>query len=405
MSREFLEEGVEALRRLGFDPTDEDSVLRALAEPVPTGRFKATEDVLDSLIMFRATTLKHLWAVSVLEQIGTSKSVEALKNCLTDKNQDIRGGALYALARILGPAGNQLCIEALQDSSFKQKIDVLRAIRDFDNGQAVPAVMTRMKAVLPREGFRDDFAGMTEITYALDYLRRVGASELTTVQTMVRERWEKLSPATCSWVAANMPEILSPPAVPDLTTNALLEKLRKLKFFDGYTADAERKAVKAIRKNYEQGLAGRGAKYYRQFPGFALIFLSVDLEWGSPYAPLVRVFAKASFGMFQPKKIKESRDQRTDLITLSFEVDSVTYRATADDPGGWVPEEFLDLIETAFKKHCGGLQVFETFYPESGQCSAWTFCTPKAHRALVKANLLPADHEEAVRWTSDEAQQ
>jgi hypothetical protein len=242
---------------------------------------------------------------------------------------------------------------------------------------------------------------MTEVNYALDYLRRIGATELGALQNLVCEHWDKLCPSTCSWVAANMPEIMSGPATPVLTTDQFLEQLEKAKFFAGFTPEAARKAKALVRKNHKQGLAGSGAKYFRRFPGFALIFLSIDGEWDlEPYEPLVKTFAKASFGMFAPKKIKDVRNEETGAATLSFEVDGISYKATTEDQGGWIPSEFLELIEKAFKKHCHGFEIFETFYPEAGQSSSWTFCTPKAYRALVKAGLLPADPDvvRSINW-------
>lgn len=311
MGTRYFDEGRQALERLGFDPGDEDDVLRALAEPIR----KIPRDELQKMDLAAAIVLslsaghKHFFAVEVLGQIGTEKSVAALKNCLSSKNQDIRSSAVAALARILPEEGREICIQALKNSSFKNKAHILRAIRNHDDGQAVPSVMQRMKRIIPRGRDNDrDSDGLTEINLALDYLRRIDAGELRELQALVWEHWDKLGASTCSWIAQNMPEIMPGPETPMLSTDEFLTKIEKLKFFDGFTPQAARKAKALIRKNHKQGLAGSGAKYYRRFPGFALIFLSIDGEWdGEPYEPLVREFAKASFGMFAPKKIKDVR--------------------------------------------------------------------------------------------------
>src|SRR4051812_36203274 len=58
----------------------------------------------------------------------------------------------------------------------------------------------------------------------------------------------------------------------------LMAKLDKIRFFEGYTPEAEKKARARVLKQYKEGLAGEYQKYFERFPGFALCFLDVDME-------------------------------------------------------------------------------------------------------------------------------
>jgi hypothetical protein len=183
-----------------------------------------------------------------------------------------------------------------------------------------------------------------------------------------------------------------------MSTDDFVARLHKLRFFEGYSKEAASLAEARIRDQHEAGINGPRREYFERFPGFALSFISLPGEWDyEPYEPMVELVAENSFGMFNPADITDERDpDEVGTATLSFTVDGVRYSATSEECGGWIPSEFLELIEEAFSEHCGNFHFFETFWPEVRDESRWTFCTKRAQKALVKAKLL-ADHPDDIR--------
>jgi hypothetical protein len=179
-----------------------------------------------------------------------------------------------------------------------------------------------------------------------------------------------------------------------LTADELLARLRKVRFFEGYSAEAAQQAEARIRAQYAEGLSGPRRAHFERFPGFALHFLSIEGEWyGDRYEPLVERVAQNSFGMFRPTRITDKRDRKKGTATLAFTVEGQRYSVTAEDSAKWVPTEFLELIEEAFSTHCNKLSFHETLLsavpPPSG--ATWTICTNRAFKALLKAKLLPEE--------------
>jgi hypothetical protein len=183
-----------------------------------------------------------------------------------------------------------------------------------------------------------------------------------------------------------------------LTADELMARLRKLRFFEGYSASAIKQAEARIRDQFAEGLSGPRRAYFERFPGFALVFLSIEGEWyGDPYGPLVERVAQNSFGMFHPTRITDKRDRKKGTATLSFTVEGQRYSLTVEDSPKWFPPEFLELIEEAFAKHCGKLHFHETLLsvvPDARGASQLTICTNRAYKALVKAKLLPDEASE-----------
>jgi hypothetical protein len=175
----------------------------------------------------------------------------------------------------------------------------------------------------------------------------------------------------------------------------LMAKLDKIRFFEGYTPEAEKKARSRVLKQYKEGLAGETRKYFERFPGFALWFLSVDLELdGAEDLKLVlKQYAAETFGMFKPTHVKAVRDRDKDVTRLEFRVDGVPYKAEAGYEG-WVPNEVTEVIEKAFRTHCNKLEFHSVNYPEFSQAAEMTVCTARAFKAAVKAGLLPANYEQ-----------
>ncbi|WP_165246547.1 hypothetical protein [Paludisphaera soli] len=176
----------------------------------------------------------------------------------------------------------------------------------------------------------------------------------------------------------------------------LMAKLDKIRFFEAYTPEAEKKARARVLKQYKEGLAGESRKYFERFPGFALCFLGVDMELdGAEDLKLVlKQFAADTFGLFKPTHVKAVRDRDKDVTRLEFRVDGVPYKAEAGYEG-WVPDEVFQVIVKAFKTHCNKLGFHAVIFPEFSQEATMTVCTARAFKAAVKAGLLPADYHQA----------
>jgi hypothetical protein len=174
-----------------------------------------------------------------------------------------------------------------------------------------------------------------------------------------------------------------------------MARLDAIRFFEGYTAEAERQARPLILKQYEQGLAGESRRYFERFPGFALRFLGVDLELdgAEDLEMVLDQFAADSFGMFRPTDVSAVCDLDEDVTRLEFQVDGVRYVAEAEH-STWVPEEILEVIETAFQTHCNKLGFHPIHFPEFSQEAVMTICTARAFEAAVKSGLLPADYQQ-----------
>jgi hypothetical protein len=201
---------------------------------------------------------------------------------------------------------------------------------------------------------------------------------------------------------------------PPLPGNAdeLIAALQKLRFFEGYPADAATLAQERIRTQFAAGLSGPHREYFERFPGFALVFLSYPGDWYSaPYERLVAIAAENSFGMFRPTRIAQKRksagrrgakprllrEDEKDSVTLSFTVARKRYSKTVKESGHAPPVEFLELIEEAFTENCFGLRFHETLLcaiPGAAGETTWTICTQRAFRAISKARLIPSEAAE-----------
>lgn len=173
----------------------------------------------------------------------------------------------------------------------------------------------------------------------------------------------------------------------------LLDKLDEIRFFEGYTAEAERQARELVLKQYDAGLTGESRKSFERFPGFALKFLGLDgeLDGAEDLESVLEGIAAGSFGMFRPKDVAGVCDPDEDVIRLEFRVDGVGYVAEAGYDT-WLPDEVLEVIDNAFQKHCNGLGFHTLFFPEESQEVALTICTARAFDAAVKIGLAPADY-------------
>lgn len=176
----------------------------------------------------------------------------------------------------------------------------------------------------------------------------------------------------------------------------LMAKLDAIRFFEGYTPEAEREAKARIRKRYEEGLRSADRRrYFVRFPGFALLYAYIDGELGSAedLGLVLGEFAAATFGMLRPTDVAAASDPDRDVTRLEFRVDGVRYVAETEY-SSWLPEEVIEVVGKALKKHCNRLEFRPVYIPDDGQGMLLTVCTARAFKAAVKAGLLPADYHQ-----------
>jgi hypothetical protein len=180
-----------------------------------------------------------------------------------------------------------------------------------------------------------------------------------------------------------------------MNADDLMARLDAIRFFEGYTAEAEQKARAQVLTQYEKGLASESRRYFERFPGFALRFLGVDLELdgAEDLEMVLGQFAADSFGMFRPTDVSAVCDPDEDVTRLEFRVDGVPYVAEAEY-STWVPDEILEVIEKAFQTHGNQLGFHPIHVPEFSQEAVMTICTARAFKEAVKAGLLPADDQQ-----------
>jgi hypothetical protein len=97
--------------------------------------------------------------------------------------------------------------------------------------------------------------------------------------------------------------------------------------------------------------------------------------------------------MFKPTDVSTVCDPDEDITRLEFLIDGVRYKAEAGYDT-WLPDEVLEVIEKAFKKHCNKLGFHPVHFPEFSQEAVMTICTARAFKAAVKAGLLPAHYQQ-----------
>lgn len=184
-------------------------------------------------------------------------------------------------------------------------------------------------------------------------------------------------------------------ATKTLTAKQLLERLSKLKFFDGYTKKAQAIAEGQISDRFDKAMANRQRRFFERFPATATASLTVYGEWdGEPFELLVESYANASCGMFRPTAVKDTRNKTGDTMTLSFKVGGQSYSATVDCEG-WVPTEFLELLDRAVKKSCKGLAFHNLYFGGLTDSPSFAFCKKRAFDALVKSKLVCIDDKVA----------
>jgi hypothetical protein len=170
-----------------------------------------------------------------------------------------------------------------------------------------------------------------------------------------------------------------------------LQRLQKVRYFEGYAEAASSKALRAIRKNYAAGITGAQRADFERFPGLALVVTDVDLEMTGQddLKDIVRQFGAASYGLFRPRAIKIRRKEGETRYRLQFSVNDTAYDLPFEDDS-WIPNDFFETLEKVTKKECSGLAFQAVEYPDPGQSGFFVLCTPRALKAIERAGLIPS---------------
>ena len=143
-----------------------------------------------------------------LGQVGSQAAIPALVALIHHSKDDVKSSAIAALQELGDATLTPIYLDALTDRSWVAKAYAMRAIAVHGDERAVDPVCRRVRSALSKER-RTKFAGMTEVTYALEYLRRWRTSHpaADTTITWVRTRtFERLQPDERVWFASTFVE-------------------------------------------------------------------------------------------------------------------------------------------------------------------------------------------------------
>lgn len=171
-----------------------------------------------------------------------------------------------------------------------------------------------------------------------------------------------------------------------------LQRLKKAKYFEGYSDSAYTKAIKLIRKRHQDGMGGDQKEYFERFPGLALVVIDVDQEMMGldDLAIILRDFGEVSLGMFGPQSIKIRRKRGDKHYELGFTVHQTKHSLKFEDDS-WIPNEFFDELDKVTRSECSGLAFHSIAYPDPGQSGFYIWCTTRAFKAISRAGLIPSE--------------
>ncbi|MBA3699194.1 MAG: hypothetical protein H0W78_10095 [Planctomycetes bacterium] len=179
------------LRQNGFDPDREDSLVTALT-------------------VSKEMTVAH-FAVIRLMEIGTAKSLPALRKALYYPSSDVKISALHAIGQIAKEDGKETYLAALTDPKFPEKMTAITLIQQYGDVQAVLAVIERIKKIIARKRLRVYYTGNeSELTLAVKYLAQhidgEHATAIKKIQELIKAKWERLETQERQTLTANHPE-------------------------------------------------------------------------------------------------------------------------------------------------------------------------------------------------------
>lgn len=164
-----------------------------IAEHFRKRRTPLTEDaVLDAI---RAARSKYdvYWGVLALRDVGTTRSVPALKGLLDYPMQDVKDCSLLTIAHIAGASETPFYLEALARKGSR-KAYPMWAIQVVADERAVPAVVDLVNAAL-RKALRSKAADPGDAYVSgLKYFARLGLErpEIQATLDLLRKAWANL---------------------------------------------------------------------------------------------------------------------------------------------------------------------------------------------------------------------
>ncbi len=172
----------------------------------------------------------------------------------------------------------------------------------------------------------------------------------------------------------------------------IIDKLHKLRYFEGYPEWAVEKAVKQFRKNYLAGVSGPHSQLFQRFPGLALRVLEIDGELDGPedLKLVTRQLAKSTFKLLELSSLKVKREAETILLQFHCGDTPYNFRMGCE---GWIPASFYSFFHSVMKEQCNGIDFQSIPYPDPGQCDVFVLCTKRSFRVLMKAKLIPTSHD------------
>jgi HEAT repeat protein len=128
-------------------------------------------------------------ANAALGRVGSPDAIPALARLAHHPVEDVKCSAIHALGVLGDSSLTALYLEALSDRSSVAKWYAMGAIHRNGDERAIGPVVDRLRTVLSRER-KTLVGGWSEVTYALDFLRRWQAADSS-------------ASATIEWVRSN----------------------------------------------------------------------------------------------------------------------------------------------------------------------------------------------------------
>jgi hypothetical protein len=171
-----------------------------------------------------------------------------------------------------------------------------------------------------------------------------------------------------------------------------LKRLHAVAFFEGWPPDAIARAEAHVERGERTDFLDDPA-----WPALAIASISFDFEtFDGPrrYVELMKEFAAASFGVFNPTKITARR--RGDQVVLRFEHlgDAHEHLIPWEEDSDWIEDEFLDALWDACDDLPGKLHFQHI---PCGQAGGFVLASDAAYDRAVAAGLLPPREEKQRR--------
>jgi hypothetical protein len=122
-------------------------------------------------------------ANAALARVGSKAAIPALSAFIHHSVEDVKSSAIGALGILGDSSFTPLYLDALSDPSWASKTPAAAAIHRHGDERAIGPVIARLHAVLSRER-RRQIGGWSEVMYALDFLRRWQAADLSARKTI-----------------------------------------------------------------------------------------------------------------------------------------------------------------------------------------------------------------------------